>query len=539
MLTNRQITSNETHDAAEEKPSTAPIQNSTYQIISTFLKNTLPASLTGNTAQIQGYPTLDLWSPGGLGIVMTNAENAASSHPSNICTFYIGLSSTAYVRQQHHIAKIYYNKNRSDVPAPPKNGDQSGIYSYLFGPSILSYMDTDPRWQEERAFYKDGLLNSTRLAHAANEMHLIMQDILKTHPPENITNLAELRTFVNRTIITMVAQTQLGIIDLTDTEKDMLANLVNAVLPQIASLENIFYFKMKEKIGCRPRIPLDKILEEGYPMLQKLLNRNKKNILKESNNSDSELLLKKFLRKNAEENKINLETALAEYSSRFAALVLFAGYESTSTSLFFTLLLLADPQHGNILNTLKHEISIHWNGEEALTKAHLDKIKSLDQVIREGLRLYPPFPTFKDVLTEDVQLDDVLLKKGTIILISPYRTHRLENTGNVNNPGIFNLRANLDETSSNCQMMTFGYPPRTCPGRLLAMLENKIVITMLLNSYQPLLKNLQHPFPTKEVYSLQLADSVDAQKIPVSFAKMDKELQHSYSEPRAHVLRAP
>lgn len=483
------------------------------------LGNRLPQFLTGHTAHVPGLPIQDLWEAGGAGVLMSKAETTASKHQSQIARFYIGPLTAAYIRKPEHIAKLYRERNPTNPHEKPANGDNSGIYPYLFGQSILTYLETDPRYKSERKFYVENLMGLHRLDDACDNMSHIMEAQLKKQSPTTITNIYELRQYINRTVLTMVAQTQLGIMDLSDHEKDQLTNMVETVLPQIANLKNVIYFKMEEKLGCRPRMPLDKIRNDGYKFLQRLLDRNKEHILREPENKHSEIFLRKFLRKIAEEEKISLEDALKNHSKRFAAIVLFAGYESTSTSAFFNLMLLADPNHHELFKQVKDDISQNWNGSKPLTRENLKNMLVLDSAVREGLRLYPPFPTFKDILPADTMLDNVLLKKGTAIFISPLRAHRTNRDNNTDNASDYQLNRKLSETDPNYKLMTFGFEPRICPGRNLAMLENKVVLAYLVAEFDFQLQNLHHPFDIKEVYSLQLADSVKQQNEAISFKR--------------------
>ncbi len=531
MLTKRQTQTDPSNEAGNNASSTSntPLQQTTgtnsYNTIYTYLDlgNRLPQFLTNHTAHVPGIPTWDLLQVGGVGTLMEKAEAAASQHKSQIARFYVGHLTVAYLRNPEHIAKVYRDKNPANPHEKPANGDSFGIYPYLFGPSILSYLETDPRYKEERKFYTTNLTNALRLDDACNVMSIIMEAQLQKQSPTSITTITELRRYVNRTIITMVAQTQLGLIDLTDDEKDQLAELVETMLPQIINLKNIAYFKMEEKFGYRPHLALDKIREEGYQFLQSLLNRNQDHILKEPANSDNELFLRKFLRKIAAEKNITLEQALKEQSQNFSAIVLFAGYESTSTSTFFNLMLLADPNHQEYCEQVRQDILQHWDGSKPLTREDIKKMPVLDSAVREGLRLYPPFPTFKDILPTDVTLDGVLLKQGTVIFISPLRVHRTDRQNNVVNASNYELNRKLSETDPTYKLMTFGYEPRICPGRNLSMLDSRIVLAYLLLHFDFNLLNLHHPFDVKEVYSLHLADSVNPNE-KVSFTPRNEQV---------------
>ena len=72
-----------------------------------------------------------------------------------------------------------------------------------------------------------------------------------------------------------------------------------------------------------------------------------------------------------------------------AALILPAGTEIVSTAMLGTLYLLS--KYPKVLTKLRHELNSHFASEKDITMATVAKVPYLQEVLDEGLRMYPPF----------------------------------------------------------------------------------------------------------------------------------------------------
>ncbi|KAI4465287.1 cytochrome p450 family 4 [Holotrichia oblita] len=104
--------------------------------------------------------------------------------------------------------------------------------------------------------------------------------------------------------------------------------------------------------------------------------------------------------------------------------VIIAATDTTSTGLAYTMQLLAD--HPEVQEKAFREVQQIYlqQSQYATTISDLSKMVYLHAVIQETMRLYPPVPYLTKLLTEDVEYDDMILKKGLTIIVVNCELHR-------------------------------------------------------------------------------------------------------------------
>ncbi|VAI30203.1 unnamed protein product [Triticum turgidum subsp. durum] len=111
----------------------------------------------------------------------------------------------------------------------------------------------------------------------------------------------------------------------------------------------------------------------------------------------------------------------------------------------------------------------------------------LTMVIQETLRLYPPASFVTREALEDLNLGGIDIPKGTNIRVSIMLAHRDPSAWGADcdkfDPGRFGggiARA----CKPHHMYMPFGVGPRTCAGQNLAMVEVKVVLSLLLSRFE-------------------------------------------------------
>lgn len=164
---------------------------------------------------------------------------------------------------------------------------------------------------------------------------------------------------------------------------------------------------------------------------------------------------------------------------------LVAGYETTASTLAFTLYELA--RHPEEQRRLHDELMSFFPDKDVLSYEDLHALKRFDAVIRECLRLYPPLV----LVTSRICTNDTRLTSGHVI---PKGSHIILPTWNVLhdadlwsepydfNPDRFSER--LDGERLAASTVSFGFGPRECIGKRLALLELKAVLSKLVRKYK-------------------------------------------------------
>jgi len=101
---------------------------------------------------------------------------------------------------------------------------------------------------------------------------------------------------------------------------------------------------------------------------------------------------------------------------------MFEGHDTTSASLAWTFHLLG--RHPDVQERVFQEIQEVIGDHDVLTTEMLNQLKYLDMVLKESLRLYPSVPGIGRVLTDDIDINGVVVPKGTNVLISIFSLHR-------------------------------------------------------------------------------------------------------------------
>ncbi|EGI65437.1 Cytochrome P450 6k1 [Acromyrmex echinatior] len=169
-----------------------------------------------------------------------------------------------------------------------------------------------------------------------------------------------------------------------------------------------------------------------------------------------------------------------------AAIFFIASYETSSTTMIFTLYELA--KHPEVQNRLRKEILNAL--DEIDGKITYDMVMSLpylDMVVSEILRMYPPLP-FLDRITKEtykVPNSDLVLEKGTPIYISLLGVHY--DPEYYPNPDKFDPERFTKENKRNRSpyvYLPFGDGPRMCIGSRMGLLQSKLGIIVILRKYE-------------------------------------------------------
>lgn len=162
--------------------------------------------------------------------------------------------------------------------------------------------------------------------------------------------------------------------------------------------------------------------------------------------------------------------------------VIFAGHETTASALAATLFLVAGSPR--VLRKIREELAEVLPDNRDPLFEDITKLKYLDMVLKEALRLYPPTALIGRCAKAEDVLGGYRVPAGANVLISPYVMGRLERLWD--NPNEFRPERFSPEESAGRHPMThtpFGAGPRVCLGARMATMEAKVVLAMIFQRY--------------------------------------------------------
>lgn len=155
--------------------------------------------------------------------------------------------------------------------------------------------------------------------------------------------------------------------------------------------------------------------------------------------------------------------------------LLLAGHETTANALAFTVALLG--REPELERAVRAELSGVLGGRVP-TLEDLPSLRTLDGVIHEGLRLFPPVWTVMRSVDVPEAVGGVFLAPGTVVFFSPFLLHRRAQEWphpERVDPGRW-LTAGA---RPRCAFMPFSTGPRKCIGDGFALLELQLVLATL------------------------------------------------------------
>jgi cytochrome P450 len=182
----------------------------------------------------------------------------------------------------------------------------------------------------------------------------------------------------------------------------------------------------------------------------------------------------------------------------------FAAYETTANAFAWTFILFA--RHPDVMEKCIQEVDeVLGTGSSSRTPVYDDlrRLKYIDATLKESLRLYPPFPCVSKYCVTEHQIggsslrddqDDhkknqkkkITVPAGAIISTNAYVVHR--NPKYWPNPNKFDpqrwLTPEPKQYRHAYKYLAFSSGSRSCLGKRFALLEGKIIMSMLLQRFR-------------------------------------------------------
>ncbi len=158
--------------------------------------------------------------------------------------------------------------------------------------------------------------------------------------------------------------------------------------------------------------------------------------------------------------------------------IMFAGFHTSSNTAAWVSLELA--RHPEYQREVTQEIDEVYGHGEDLSFTALREMPTLESFVGETLRLHPPLCTLMRQVMQPFEYKDYVFDVGTILVISPYVSHRLPDL--YPDPEKFDPHRPLPEKVF--ASIAFGGGKRKCVGNAFAFLQVKAIMTALLSRYE-------------------------------------------------------
>jgi cytochrome P450 len=162
-----------------------------------------------------------------------------------------------------------------------------------------------------------------------------------------------------------------------------------------------------------------------------------------------------------------------------ASVVYAASHETTGNALTWALFLLS--QHPEWQERVCEEVR-DTMGSMAPSREELERLKYLDWVLLESLRVLPSAPWTTRVAAEDAEIGGYPVPAGTEIVVSIFHTHRDSQVYGA--PDSFEPARWGSIQPDPFEFNAFSAGPRACVGSQFALLEMKLVLAMVLKRFR-------------------------------------------------------
>ncbi|XDV14815.1 hypothetical protein PO909_014998 [Leuciscus waleckii] len=162
---------------------------------------------------------------------------------------------------------------------------------------------------------------------------------------------------------------------------------------------------------------------------------------------------------------------------------MFEGHDTTAAAMNWAIHLLGS--HPEIQRKAQQELfEVFGESERPVNTEDLKKLRYLECVIKESLRLFPSVPFFARTICEDTQINGYKVPKGTNAIVITYALHR--DPRFFPEPEEFRPERFLPE---NCvgrhpyAFLPFSAGLRNCIGQRFAIMEEKVILAYILRYF--------------------------------------------------------
>lgn len=200
-------------------------------------------------------------------------------------------------------------------------------------------------------------------------------------------------------------------------------------------------------------------------------------------------------------------------------------HETSASTMSWTLFLLS--QHPEVLSDLLDELDAVLGGD-APTVEQIPQLELLDRVIKESVRMLPGAAFGSRFSTAPAEFPPFEVDAGTAVFFSQFVSHRLPEL--YPEPAKFRPRRWETFKPTPYEFIPFGAGAHYCIGAAFAMLEIKIVLSMVLQKFRLTM------VPDSSVDPKFGITLIPEHGLPMTLAEQDRELKRSPVKGSIHKL---
>ncbi|XP_074325964.1 cytochrome P450 CYP749A22-like [Apium graveolens] len=359
----------------------------------------------------------------------------------------------------------------------PKIEMNTGFVKVLLGDGLVT--TKGKKWAKQRklanqVFHADSLKSMTPEMIASVEM---MLDRWKQHEGREIDVFEEFK-FLSSEIISRTAfgSSFMEGKDIFDMLTEMAIIITrNSYKVRIPGLSRLF--KSKDDIRSAK-------IEHGiHDSILRIMDRRKKEcgMHGEERSFGTDFLgsLMKAMIESEQDKRITIQDVVDECKTFYVA-----GQETTSTLLSWVVFLLGS--HTDWQEKARQEV-LNLFGKEQPHSDGIARLKIVNMIINETLRLYPPVAEFTRQVKEETRLGNYILPANIHVVLSALALHHDTNIWGEDahqfKPERFSEGVAKATNNNPAVYIPFGLGPRSCVGLNFATNEAKISLAMILQRY--------------------------------------------------------
>ena len=146
--------------------------------------------------------------------------------------------------------------------------------------------------------------------------------------------------------------------------------------------------------------------------------------------------------------------------------------------------------HPNCLKEAQAELDLHIGKDRLVTEPDILNLPYLQAIVKEALRLYPPYPlSAQHLAVEDCTIGGYHVEKGSRVVVN---THKIQHDPKVWDPEpsefwperFLTTHKNIDVKGQHYELIPFSAGRRGCPGAAFALQVVHLTLASLLHAFE-------------------------------------------------------